>query len=249
PAAGGAGLGVFAFKYSVFDGVLYSPEATVTIAVLEGNETPVALNDAYSVTTGGSITVAAAGGVLANDHGTTLTAAVLAGVRHGTLTSFPGDGTFSYTPGLSFAGVDSFTYRATGGTNAGNLATVTLRHPDITVDAPPVTYGVDATVTVTVTIPGLGPAVGSVSLSAVNATVAAPTLPLDQNGQATFTITQPTAANSPHVLTATYTNPAYNGSSTGSGSLTVNKATPTIKWANPGDITYGTALSGTQLNA
>ncbi len=338
PAAGGAGLGVFAFKYSVFDGVLYSPEATVTITVLEGNETPVALNDAYSVTTGGSITVAAAGGVLANDHGTTLTAAVLAGVRHGTLTpdlngdggftytptpgftgvdsflyqasdgthtsnvamvtitvvaadntnalddyyltdsavsgnvlsndhglppaaavvtpplygtltSFPGDGTFSYTPGLSFAGVDSFTYRATGGTNAGNLATVTLRHPDITVDAPPVTYGVDATVTVTVTIPGLGPAVGSVSLSAVNATVAAPTLPLDQNGQATFTITQPTAANSPHVLTATYTNPAYNGSSTGSGSLTVNKATPTINWANPADITYGTALSGTQLDA
>jgi len=33
------------------------------------------------------------------------------------------------------------------------------------------------------------------------------------------------------------------------GTFTINKATPTISWANPADITYGTALSGTQLNA
>ena len=31
--------------------------------------------------------------------------------------------------------------------------------------------------------------------------------------------------------------------------LTVLKATPVITWANPADITYGTALSATQLNA
>jgi hypothetical protein len=31
--------------------------------------------------------------------------------------------------------------------------------------------------------------------------------------------------------------------------VTVNKGTPTITWANPADITYGTALSGTQLDA
>ena len=31
--------------------------------------------------------------------------------------------------------------------------------------------------------------------------------------------------------------------------LTVNKATPTITWANPADITYGTALGDTQLDA
>ena len=31
--------------------------------------------------------------------------------------------------------------------------------------------------------------------------------------------------------------------------ITVNKATPTITWSNPAGITYGTALSGTQLNA
>ncbi len=40
----------------------------------------------------------------------------------------------------------------------------------------------------------------------------------------------------------------YNNAS-GNVSLTVNKATPTITWATPAAITYGTALSGAQLNA
>ena len=31
--------------------------------------------------------------------------------------------------------------------------------------------------------------------------------------------------------------------------LTITKATPTVTWINPADITYGTALSGTQLDA
>ena len=40
----------------------------------------------------------------------------------------------------------------------------------------------------------------------------------------------------------------YNISYTGAD-LTIGKATPTIIWSTPADITYGTALSGTQLNA
>ena len=38
-------------------------------------------------------------------------------------------------------------------------------------------------------------------------------------------------------------------SSTGATSVTVTQATPTIVWATPASIPYGTALSGTQLNA
>jgi hypothetical protein len=331
PAPGAGGRGVFIFKYTVFDGVLYSPEATGTITVLAGSETPVALNDAYSVTTNGTLTVPAARGVLANDHGQPLQVVlpVLSGVRHGTLTpnasgdggftytptggftgvdsflyqatdgihtsnaamvtitvlaaddtnavddyylttdgavsgnvlsndngaptaaavatgplygtltSFASDGTFTYEPGINFSGVDSFTYRASGGTNAGNLATVTIRRPDISVDAPAVTYGNDATMTVTVTFPGLGPATGSVSLSTANATVAAPTtVTLDANGQATFTVTQPTAANSPYTLTAVFTTAEYTGSSTGNGSLTVNKASSTTTVTCPASVTF-----------
>ena len=40
----------------------------------------------------------------------------------------------------------------------------------------------------------------------------------------------------------------YNISYTGAN-LTIGKTTPTITWSTPADITYGTALSGTQLNA
>jgi uncharacterized repeat protein (TIGR01451 family) len=47
---------------------------------------------------------------------------------------------------------------------------------------------------------------------------------------------------------ASNTNTNYNSAS-GDVSITINKATPTINWSNPADIIYGTALSGTQLNA
>jgi uncharacterized repeat protein (TIGR01451 family) len=40
----------------------------------------------------------------------------------------------------------------------------------------------------------------------------------------------------------------YNSDS-GSVSIDISKATPTINWSNPADIVYGTALSATQLNA
>src|SRR4029453_9154055 len=40
----------------------------------------------------------------------------------------------------------------------------------------------------------------------------------------------------------------YNGASK-TVQITVLKATPVITWANPSDITYGTLLSATQLNA
>jgi len=54
-----------------------------------------------------------------------------------------------------------------------------------------------------------------------------------------------------HPLSVAFTpsDPAAYTSATGSVQLTVNKATPTITWATPAPIVYGTALSGTQLNA
>jgi hypothetical protein len=51
-------------------------------------------------------------------------------------------------------------------------------------------------------------------------------------------------------LTATFTpsDTANYNTATGTVSLTVNKATPTLTWATPSTISYGTALSATQLN-
>ncbi len=41
----------------------------------------------------------------------------------------------------------------------------------------------------------------------------------------------------------------FFGAGSATYTITINKATPTITWANPAAITYGTALSATQLNA
>ncbi len=50
-------------------------------------------------------------------------------------------------------------------------------------------------------------------------------------------------------VTFTPTNTTNYNTATASVSLIVNKATPVITWAAPAAITYGTALSATQLNA
>jgi hypothetical protein len=62
------------------------------------------------------------------------------------------------------------------------------------------------------------------------------------NGSAT----PPTAAGS-YPVSVTVTEPNYSGSA--SGTLDISKATPVITWVTPTDISYGTALSATQLNA
>ena len=55
----------------------------------------------------------------------------------------------------------------------------------------------------------------------------------------------------PQTLSVTFTpsNTSEFASATDSVPLTVNQAAPRITWAKPAAITYGTALSGTQLNA
>src|SRR4029077_11314836 len=50
-------------------------------------------------------------------------------------------------------------------------------------------------------------------------------------------------------VTFTPTDSANYNTATRSVSIDVAKATPTVTWATPSGITYGTALSATQLNA
>ena len=69
----------------------------------------------------------AAPGVLGNDadpDGDPLTAVLVTGPSHGTLT-LNANGSFTYTPAADFTGSDSFSYRASDGTLTSNLATVT----------------------------------------------------------------------------------------------------------------------------
>jgi len=74
-------------------------------------------------------------------------------------------------------------------------------------------------------------------------------------GVATFSTYNPSSLSvALHNVAASFTAATIGGTQFGANSsgtlpLTVGKATPTITWSNPADITYGTALSATQLNA
>lgn len=92
------------------------------------NSSPQAVDDFYALLAGGSLTVAAPDGVLANEtdpEGDVLTALLVDAPQFGTVQLAP-DGSFLYTPNEGFVGTDRFSYRASDGLLESNLATVTL---------------------------------------------------------------------------------------------------------------------------
>ncbi|MEV6580416.1 FG-GAP-like repeat-containing protein [Streptomyces sp. NPDC051582] len=92
------------------------------------NRPPAAANESYGHIGADTPLVVGAPGVLGNDtdpDGNTLTASVVNGPAHGTLTLNP-DGSFAYQPAGAYVGNDSFTYEATDGTDDSNVATVTI---------------------------------------------------------------------------------------------------------------------------
>ena len=100
---------------------------TVTGSTVASEPDPVANNDSYDFTENTTLTVATPG-VLANDTDTagyTLTAVLVTGPAHGTLTLNPNGG-FTYVPATNFSGTDSFTYYASDGASNSAVATVTL---------------------------------------------------------------------------------------------------------------------------
>ena len=113
----------------IIDGkeVILLPGQTAVI-----NDPPVPANDNYSTNVNTVLIVSnPAQGILANDNDTpsdkpNLTSILVGGVRHGGLTLNP-DGTFTYQPVPNFVGADSFTYRASDGSDISTgTATVTI---------------------------------------------------------------------------------------------------------------------------
>jgi VCBS repeat-containing protein len=119
---------------------------------------PVAKDDSYSTQQGTPLTVAAPG-VLANDtvsEGHVLTCVSISGVSHGSL-ALQTDGSFIYVPDAGFMGVDSFTYKASDGTQTSGAATVTINVKAVN-HAPGAandTYSVDEDAVLSVAAPGV----------------------------------------------------------------------------------------------
>jgi len=91
---------------------------------------PMAAADAYATGENQLLSVAAPG-VLANDAGNAIAAALVLGTTHGTL-RLESDGSFTYRPAPGYFGEDPFTYKVTDGHSESAPATVT-----ITVNATP----------------------------------------------------------------------------------------------------------------
>jgi sugar lactone lactonase YvrE/uncharacterized membrane protein len=147
-------------------------------------------------------------------------------------------GSFSYSPAAGTvlaAGAQTLTATftptdTTDYTTASASVTLTVNKA-----TPPITWATPAAIT-------YGTALSGTQLNA-SSTVAGSFAYLPVAGTVLTAGAQP--------LTATFTPTDTTDYTTASASvtLTVNKATPPITWATPAAITYGTALSGTQLNA
>jgi hypothetical protein len=108
PPADFAGSDSFTFRVS--DGAL-STTASVTLTVTPVNDSPIAIDDSFSVVEGEILSA----NILSNDQDADLDAlsAILVGtVSSGSLT-LTSDGSFTYLPPANFSGSDRFTYRAT----------------------------------------------------------------------------------------------------------------------------------------
>jgi VCBS repeat-containing protein len=127
------------FTYVASDGELTGDETTVTITVSPVNDKPIAEDDAYTTDENQPLQISAPG-VLENDSdvdGDSLTAQIIEQPANGTVT-LAEDGSFLYTPNPGFAGIDTFTYAASDGTEAAT-AVVTITVNDVV--QPPLTHG------------------------------------------------------------------------------------------------------------
>src|SRR5205814_1989875 len=162
------------------------------------------------------------------------------------------DGSFTYLPNPDYTGPDTFTYHvhdATAGNSNTAMVTITVRAAGASPAVINDNYTTDEGTPLTTTaLDGvLGNDTGTPTVTA--AVVSGPLF-----GTLTFFGTDGSFIYAPSVNFSGLDSFVYiakdGAGNTSLGMATINvRATPAITWADPADITYGTALGVTQLNA
>ncbi len=156
---------------SLLPGETYNIAApgSATGRILDDDFTPVAVADGgYEVVEDSALSVPAAAGVLANDTDQDdgdgpahLTAELVTGVSHGVLV-LAADGSFTYTPAKDYFGADSFSYRASDGTNRSAAVGVAIQVTEridlqVTSSGTPEVVGAPGDAVHGITVRNLGP--------------------------------------------------------------------------------------------
>ena len=200
--------------YARQDGVVSSTIPVTGTPCGGQDDPPVAVDDAYSVTEGTTLNVAAPG-VLGNDQDetpATLTAELVTDVTKGSLT-LNSDGSFSYTPNVPGPDTDTFTYNARDA--AGQLSaapatvTITINAAGATPTARGDTYATPIGKTLNVAASRVSGVLyndfgGTGALTAVNLNTAGTQGSVTLNADGSFTYTPPGGAIDNQVTTFTY---------------------------------------------
>ncbi|WP_146244201.1 Ig-like domain-containing protein [Curtobacterium sp. MCBD17_032] len=222
--------GTETLTYTVTDASRQSTTATITVVI-----GPMAMRDSATATAGSTLTVSTADGVLANDRGSDLTAAVDQRPAHGTLV-LAADGSYTYTPADGFSGKDTFTYTATDGSGNTSTGLVTVTVEPRTGDDTLTTVAGQPLVVTSGSLTGNDSGVGLVVTAVSNG--AHSTVTLGTDGSITVT----PAAGWSGTDTFTYTVTDANGS-TGTGTVTVVVAP--VATADAGTVRAGETLART----
>ncbi|MHC4434392.1 MAG: cadherin-like domain-containing protein, partial [Planctomycetota bacterium] len=118
------------YSYTISDGNGGSDTATVTITINGVNDSPVAVDDAYTAQQDQTLSISAEEGLLPNDYDVDGDALFVdsydAVSQFGGSVAVNSDGSFEYTPAPGFAGYDTFTYTISDGNGGYDTATVTI---------------------------------------------------------------------------------------------------------------------------
>jgi hypothetical protein len=146
----------------------------------------------------------------------------------------------------------SYTVTASAATSGGpaNFVLTNIAQPVFSALAgPTITYGTPSVTLSGTILAGSTAPPGSVSITVGGVTQLA-AIQTNGNFSSAFSTTNLGVVGSPYVITYAYAaTVGFLSATDTSQTLAVTPATPTITWPNPADITYGTALGSTQLDA